>query len=103
MQNTAWYVTCPRKCLLALHLFIYAELLHAAATMCVCQQGWLLEYFTSRDVTLNEVLILKHAPGQAVLYYTRDAVRDAQLQLVSVPCNDCVHLTPPPQTLDPRP
>ena len=47
-----------------------------------CAQGWLLEYFTSRDVTLNEVLILKQAPGKAVFYYTRDAVRDAQLQMV---------------------
>lgn len=49
-------------------------------------QGWLLEYFTSRDVTLNEVLILKEAQGTAVFYYTRDAFRDAQLQLVSSAC-----------------
>ena len=50
----------------------------------VYYQGWLLEYFTSRDVTLNEVLILKEGPGTAMFYYTRDAFTDAQLQLVSL-------------------
>lgn len=45
-------------------------------------QDWLPEYFTSRDVTLNEVLILKQSPDKAVFYYTRDALRDAQLQRV---------------------
>jgi hypothetical protein len=46
-------------------------------------QSWLYEYFTSRDVTMNEVLIIKQGPGQALFYYTRDALRDVQLQLVS--------------------
>jgi hypothetical protein len=46
-------------------------------------QSWLYEYFTSRDVTMNEVLIIKQGPGQAMFYYTRDALRDVQLQLVS--------------------
>lgn len=45
-------------------------------------QAWLPEYFTSRDVTMNEVLIVKQAPGAAMFYYTRDALRDVQLQLV---------------------
>lgn len=31
---------------------------------------------------MNEVLIIKQGPGQAMFYYTRDALRDVQLQLV---------------------
>jgi hypothetical protein len=76
-------------------------------------QGWLPEYFISRDVsrieslvlpvslivflihgvdksehlvtmqvTMNEVLVIKESPDRAVLYYSRDALRDVQLQLV---------------------
>jgi hypothetical protein len=55
-------------------------------------QSWLYEYFTSRDVTMNEVLIIKQAPGQAMFYYTRDALRDVQLQLVSTDTVMCVQV-----------
>ncbi|WIA17366.1 hypothetical protein OEZ85_014227 [Tetradesmus obliquus] len=53
----------------------------------VLTKSWLYEYFTSRDVTMNEVLIIKQGPGQALFYYTRDALRDVQLQLI----RPCVH------------
>lgn len=32
---------------------------------------------------MNEVLIIKQGPSQVMFYYTRDALRDVQLQLVS--------------------
>jgi hypothetical protein len=56
----------------------------------VLLQSWLYEYFTSRDVTMNEVLIIKQGPGHAMFYYTRDALRDVQLQMVSYDmCRAC--------------
>ena len=42
----------------------------------------------TRDVTQNEVLLLKTAPGRNLFFYTRDALRDCVDQLVrpSVHC-----------------
>jgi hypothetical protein len=40
------------------------------------------EHLVTMQVTMNEVLVIKESPDRAVLYYSRDALRDVQLQLV---------------------
>ncbi|PNH12273.1 ABC transporter B family member 5 [Tetrabaena socialis] len=53
----------------------------------VLSKDWLAEYFMSRDVTQNEVLILKTAPEEAVLYFTAQAREDVAAGLI----RPCVH------------
>ncbi|GAX84702.1 hypothetical protein CEUSTIGMA_g12124.t1 [Chlamydomonas eustigma] len=54
----------------------------------VLSKQWLTEYFITRDVTMNEVLILKVAPTTTLFLYTRDALRDVQANIIrpSVHC-----------------
>lgn len=54
----------------------------------VLSKEWLTEYWITRDITQNEVLILKVAEGQAIFFYTEAARADAATYLIrpSVHC-----------------
>ena len=56
----------------------------------VCNKQELRHYFYTRDVSMNEVLVLKDRPGQALILFSEDAEKDIKSGTIR-PALHCLH------------